>query len=90
MIKSVIMITGLRPMLSETFPRMGLKRNWIKEYIATIKPILKSEIPKSLLANVGRIGINIPNPIKSMNTVIKITDNDALDLFKNYLVSSLN
>jgi len=60
---------------------MGLKINCIKEKMAIIEPIPKLEIPSSLLANVGRIGIRIPNPIKSMKIVTKIIPREALFLF---------
>jgi hypothetical protein len=57
---------------------MGLKINCINEKAATITPISKSDIYSSLLANVGRIGIRSPNPSKSMKTVMKIIERDAL------------
>ena len=37
-----------------------------------------------LLANVGKIGIKIPKPIKSINTVKKITANEAFPFFLNF------
>ena len=43
--------------------------------MATITPIPKSEIPISPLAKVGSIGISIPKPSKSMNTVTNIIQN---------------
>ena len=76
-ISKVPIIMGLLPTLSEYLPIIGLKTNCINEKAATITPISKSDIYNSLLANVGRIGINNPNPSKSMNTVIKIIVNEA-------------
>ena len=85
MSKSEIKITGRLPILSDNLPTIGLKRNWIKEYIATNTPIPKSDIPIWLLAKVGKIGIRIPNPSKSINIVIKIINNAFLFfIFPNY------
>jgi hypothetical protein len=61
--------TGRLPILSEILPKTGLNKNCIKEYAATIIPMPKSEMPRSLDAKVGRMGIKMPNPIKSMKTV---------------------
>jgi hypothetical protein len=76
-----IKIIGRLPYLSDNLPRMGLKRNCIREKTATVSPISKSEIPSSLLPNVGSRGIRIPNPSKSIKTVTKITVSEALLLF---------
>ena len=44
----------------------------MKEYAAIAIPIAASSTPSSLTANDGRIGISIPKPRRSMNTVINI------------------
>ena len=75
---NVIKIIGRLPNLSDILPSRGLNKNCTNENIAIKKPISKSETPRSLLANVGNMGIRIPNPIKSINTVKKITDREAL------------
>jgi len=49
-----------------------LKMNCISENIPTVSPISVSFIASSFCANVGSIGINIPNPSRSMNTVKKM------------------
>lgn len=51
---------------------IGLNRNCIKEYEAKINPIWNSFAPKKFFAYVGKTGIKIPKPIKSIKIVIKI------------------
>ena len=65
-------MTGRRPNLSDSRPAMGLKRNCTNEYDAMAIPIAASSTSNTFLANAGRIGIRIPKPSKSMNTVRKI------------------
>jgi hypothetical protein len=80
-------ITGRLPILSESFPKIGLKKNCMKENTAITIPIWKSVAPRSLLANVGRIGIKIPNPIKSMKMVIKIIESVAFLFIDSFQIS---
>ena len=68
----LITITGFLPYLSENLPRIGLNKNCTNEYTATTKPIAVSSTSNSILANAGRVGINIPNPSRSIKTVKNI------------------
>ncbi len=67
---SEIRITGRRPWRSERRPHTGAKMSCITAYEAVIRPICTGEAPKSS-AHRGRIGRTIPNPIRSIRTVVK-------------------
>jgi hypothetical protein len=63
---------GFLPYLSDSAPQTGEKRNCIRENIPTVNPIIRSLIPSSFCENEGSRGITIPNPSRSMNTVMNI------------------
>ena len=62
--------TGRRPTWSEILPSTGAARNCIAEYDAISNPNTTGEGP-NISAYSGRIGITIPNPTRSMNTIRK-------------------
>ena len=68
--------TGLRPMRSDSRPRMGEKTNWAAENAATSSPTSMPLAPKRS-AYRPRIGTTMPNPIRSSATVVQITQNPA-------------
>ncbi len=79
---------GFLPYLSDNFPKIGLNKNCTNEYTATTTPIAVSSTNNSILANVGRMGISIPNPSKSINTVKNIKL--SADFFLNKLFLNNN
>lgn len=76
-------IIFFRPYLSDRFPKIGLKKNCVKEYAAMAIPIAVSSTSNSFLAKVGRIGIRIPKPRRSTNTVRKISE--SAEAFFNFI-----
>ena len=66
--------TGLLPYLSESRPSIGPKRNWNNEKEAMTAPT-RIVFPPELVISNGRIGITIPNPIRSMKTTNKRVSN---------------
>ena len=65
---------GFLPYISDNLPQSGLNKNCISENIPTFNPIKVSLINNSFWAKVGRIGITIPKPSRSINTVRNMTN----------------
>jgi hypothetical protein len=66
--------TGRRPYLSDKAPRIGEKISCITEYEAKRSPTMRGLALKVVpSAYKGRTGITMPNPTRSMKTVVKIT-----------------
>ena len=63
-------------MRSDNRPQIGAKINYIREYEATMQPASSPEAPYSLLYRES-MGSTMPNPMRSMKTVRKITSTDA-------------
>ena len=65
---------GLRPNRSLRRPHTGAKISWASENDADSTPISAAPTPKRS-AYCGRIGRTIPNPMRSMATVVQMTPN---------------
>src|SRR3954468_17526796 len=63
--------TGLRPMRSDSRPHNGRHTSCAIENEATSTPMVVAEAP-NFSAYCGRIGSTIPNPIRSMATVVQM------------------
>src|SRR5581483_1583777 len=66
------MITGRRPIRSESRPSSGAQMNCIAEYAARIRPIAPAPTPRRS-AYIGRKGITMPKPSRSKKTVMNRT-----------------
>ena len=66
--------TGRLPYLSESRPRIGPKKNWKREKEAMMAPT-RIVPPPTLVTSSGKIGMTIPNPIRSIKTTRRSVSN---------------
>lgn len=78
--------TGRLPMPSDNLPQIGVKKNCIIEYDESNQAIAMGVAPSSS-ATVGRTGIIIPKPIKSIKTTKNISTRGSFEGF--FWVSSV-
>ncbi len=67
---------GLRPCLSDNRPQIGENTNCIAENEAMMMPMVSPSAPNWWLYT-GTSGTTIPKPIRSMNTVRKMTRSEG-------------
>ncbi len=64
---AVMIRTGRLPYLSDSLPTIGENKNWEREKTEIIKPT-KKILPPIRSTRMGRIGMTIPKPSRSINT----------------------